>query len=408
MPIFEYTAVTPSGKQQRGTIDAENMRVARQRLRAQELYPTDIREGSDPSARPTRDVSKYFESNRVPLKDLAVMSRQLATMVGAGLPLEGALSALGEQTGHATLRRIIVDVREKVEEGTALAKALGNYPKAFQRVYVNMVASGEASGTLDTVLENLASYLESQLELRRKISSALFYPALMLAFCSLVVIGLLTFVVPSIVEIFQKQGAVLPLPTRIMLWLSHALVSYWPLIIGVVVGLVLLARWYYRQPHGRARCDELILKVPLFGPLYLKISTARISRTLGTLLSSGVGLLAALEIARNMTGNTHLAAALDSARIGVSEGKSLAQELSKSGFFPILLSHMIAVGETSGKLEHMLTRAGVAYDSEVNASLAGLTSLIEPIMMIVLGGIVFSIVISILLPMVDLVNLVQS
>lgn len=408
MPVYEYTAIGGGGKQQKGSIDAENLRAARQKLRAQNLFPTDMKESSVSGKAKSQDVSKYFQSDRVNTKDLSVMTRQLATLIGAGLPLVAALSALSDQTGSKTLQRIIIDIREKVEEGGALAKAMGAFPKAFPRLFVNMIASGEASGTLDAVLENLADYLEAQLELRRKVSSALFYPALMLCFCTLVVMGLLAFVVPNIVEIFQKQGATLPVPTRIMLALSHGLVSYWYLIIGGIAGVIALVQWYYRQPKGRENFDRALLKLPIIGPMYLKICTARVSRTLGTLLTSGVGLLNALEIARNLVGNVHLTRALEDARIGVSEGRSLAKELARSGFFPPLLSHMIAVGEASGKLEAMLSKAGRSYENEVSASLAGLTSLIEPLMMIVLGGIVFSIVISILLPMVDLVNLVQG
>jgi general secretion pathway protein F len=270
-----------------------------------------------------------------------------------------------------------------------------------------MVASGEASGTLDTVLENLASYYEAQIELRRTISSALFYPILMFVFCTLVVIGLVSFVVPNIVAIFVKQRISLPLPTQIVIGFSNLITGYWWLILTVIFGGLYAARKYYATPKGRDWFDALFLKLPVYGPIYKKIATARVATTLGTLLTSGVELLTALDIVKNIVGNVHLSRALEDARDGVREGRSLAKELSKSGHFPSLLSQMAAVGEKSGRLEVMLSKAGKAFSSEVDATISGLTSLIEPVMIIVLGGIVFSIVISVLLPMTELMKMVQ-
>lgn len=408
MPIFEYVAVNSEGKERKGTLDAENERSARQKLRSQALFPTSLREGKASAADKSRDIKKYFVSSRVSTKDLAVATRQLATLVGAGLPLVSALQGLAEQTEAVTLKAAVIEVREKVEEGSSLAKALGQFPKIFPSLYINMIASGEASGTLDAVLENLADYLEAQLALRREISSALMYPILMLFICTAVVTALFMFVVPRIVEIFKKQGAELPVPTKIMIAISDFMVSYWYLVFAAIIGLIMLARWYYKQPQGRAVVDRLLLRVPIAGPLYLKISTARFARTLGTLLSSGVGLLTGIDITKNIVANVHLVAALESARDGVREGKSLARELGKSGYFPSMLSQMIAVGEQSGELENMLNKAGKAYENEVNATLSGLTSLLEPLMMIGVGGVVLCIVISVLLPMADLIRVVQT
>lgn len=408
MPSYEYTALDSRGKKVSGAVDAENIRAARQKLRGQGIFPTDVKEGMEAQANAPRDIKRYFQSNRVGLTDLAIATRQLATLVAAGLPLVSALQALSDQTESMVLKRIVVDVREKVEEGSALAKALGNFPKSFPRLYINMVASGEASGTLDTVLNNLADYLESQLELRRRIGAALTYPILMLALCTLVIIALLTFVVPRIVEIFQKQNVVLPLPTRIMIGLSHLVTGYWYLVIAAAVGLVASARWYYQQPAGRERVDRWLLHLPIYGPIYIKIMTARITRTLGALLSSGVGLLTGLEITKNIIANVHVVRALEEAQEGVREGRSLAKEFSRGGIFPPLIWHMIAVGEKSGQLEDMLSKAGRAYESEVNATLSGITRLIEPLMMIGVGGVVLCIVISVLMPMADLINVVQK
>ena len=406
MPIYEYTALNATGKKVKGLVDADTLRAARTRLRTQNIFPTDIKE-SIKAAKDNKQNVKNLFGDRVSLKELTVATRLLATLSNAGLPLVSALLSLSEQVESPTLKRNIVDIKERVEQGSSLAKALAAYPKVFPRLYVNMVQSGEASGTLDTILDNLSDYYEAQMELRRKISSALFYPILMFGFCTLVVIGLVTFVVPNIVEIFIKQKIDLPLPTRAVIGLSNALTGYWWAIIGFVALAITLTRYYYRQPKGREWFDAKLLKAPLFGPIYKKIATARVASTLGTLLNGGVELLQALDIVKNIVGNVHMRKALEEARDGVREGRSLAKELAKSGYFPNLLSQMVAIGEKSGKMENMLSKAGKSFTAEVNAAIAGLTSLIEPLMMIVLGGLVFSIVISVLMPMTKLMQAVR-
>lgn len=408
MPVFEYAAIDPSGRQTKGTIDADNPRAARQRLRAQGVFPTELRESAKEVQTNSKDLSRYFVSQRVSVKELAVATRQLATLVGAGLPLVNSLQALSEQSDSKVLQRILVNVREQVEQGSALATALAKSPKVFPRLYTNMIASGEASGTLETVLLNLADYLDSQVELRRKVFSALTYPIIMLVVCVLVISALLVFVVPRIVEIFQRQKIELPVPTQIVIGASDALISYWPLFIGLLALMVGGVRTYYRSPKGREKVDRILLRLPIVCTLYIKVITARVSQTLGALLSSGVGLLQALDIVKNIVGNVHVVRALEDAREGVREGRSLARELSRSKLFPSMLGHMVAVGEKSGELESMLKKAGTAYESEVKSSLANLTSLIEPLMMIVVGAIVLLIVISVLLPMVSLIDQIQT
>lgn len=406
MPIYEYAALNASGKKIKGVVDADTLRAARQKLRVQNIFPTEIKESIKAAKDNKQNVSNIF-GDRVSLKDLTIATRLLATLSNAGLPLVGALSSLSEQIEHPSLKRIIVDIKERVEQGSSLAKALAIYPKVFPRLYVNMVTSGEASGTLDTILDNLAEYYEAQMELKRKISGALFYPILMFGFCVLIVIGLVTFVVPNIVEIFVKQKITLPLPTQIVIAVSNAITGYWWAILLTILLAIVLVKYYYGQPKGRAWFDQRLLKAPLFGDIYRKIATARVASTLGTLLNGGVELLTALDIVKNIVGNTHMKKALEDARDGVREGRNLGKELSKSGYFPNLLSQMVSIGEKSGKLENMLSKAGKAFSSEVNASIAGLTSLIEPLMMIVLGGIVFAIVISILMPMMQLMQAVK-
>ena len=409
MPVYEYVALTAAGKKLKGTVDADSLRSARQKLRTQNVFPTDIKESLQAAQKKsTKDVKTLFARDRVSLKEVTIATRLLATLAGAGLPLVSALQSLAEQLESVVFRRIIFDIKERVEQGSSLAKALGQYPKVFPRLYINMIASGEASGTLETVLENLANYYEAQLELRRKISSALFYPVMMFTFCTLVVVALVSFVVPKIVDIFIKQKVELPLPTKLVIGLSNILTGYWWLIIGVIVISIYSTAAYYRTPKGRSWFDTTLLKLPVYGELYRKVSTARIATTLGTLLAGGVQLLAALDIVRNIVGNTHMAKALEDARDGVREGKSLAKELSKSGYFPNLLSQMIAIGEKSGKLEAMLAKAGHTFSSDANSAISGLTALIEPIMILLLGLVVFTIVISVLLPMTELMNIAQK
>ena len=406
MPIYEYTALNATGKRVKGLVDADTLRSARTKLRTQNVFPTEIKE-SIKAAKDNKQNVKNFFGDRVSLKELTLATRLLATLSNAGLPLVSALASLSDQIESASLKRNIVDIKERVEQGSSLAKALAAYPKVFPRLYVNMVQSGEASGTLDTILDNLADYYEAQMALRRKITSALFYPILMFGFCVLVVIGLVTFVVPSIVEIFIKQKIALPLPTRVVIALSDTLTGYWWAILATIALTIYLIRYYYHQPKGREWFDRKLLTAPLIGPIYRKIATARVSTTLGTLLTGGVELLNALEIVKNIVGNVHMKKALEEARDGVREGRNLSKELSKSGYFPNLLSQMVAIGEKSGKLETMLAKAGKNFSGDADAALAGLTSLIEPLMMVVLGGVVFGIVMSILLPMTEMMNAVR-
>jgi len=411
MPSFAYSALNEKGKKVSGTIEGDNLRVANNKLSSKGLFVTEIKEAGYQSGAQKFDVnnidlSKLFNKSGVSSKDLTIMTRQLSTLISAGLPLVTALQTLPEQTDNQNLKKILISIKEDVEEGKSLASALTKFSNAFPRLYTNMVEAGEASGKLDLVLSNLAEYLESQLELRRKIKSALTYPILMLTVCTLVIVALFVFVVPNIIDIFTKQGAILPLPTRIMLVISNFITGYWYIVLIMFFGSIATFSWYYKQELGRAKVDSLLFKLPIFGKVYQKVITARVSINLSTLLNSGVDLLKSLEITKRLIGNVHVVKALDTARDRVREGASLSNEIANSKLFPTLLPHMIAIGEKSGQLEQMLTKAGESYEAEVNASLDGLTSLLEPLMMIVVGGVVLVIVISILLPMTDLINVI--
>jgi general secretion pathway protein F len=409
MPLYEYKALNRSGKELKGIIDADNERSARSKLRYQGLLPTQINIGKHSQTSVKKDLKLLFSpKEKVSLKVLCSMTRQLATLINAGIPLVDTLQAASDQTEHQVMQRILVQLRESVEEGNSFSKSLRTFPNTFPNLYISMIASGEASGTLDKVLANLADYLDSQIEMRRKVTSALLYPSLMLMFCTLVVAGLLAFVVPKIVSIFQKQGAVLPLPTRIMIVISDFIINYWYVLIFIVVFLVYSVRLYHRKPEGRKKIDSLLLKLPAFRKTYQKVFTAQVSRTLGSLLSSGVGLLQALDIVKNTVNNIHVRQSVEEAKEGVREGRSLAKELSKSGIFPKILSHMVAIGEKSGKLDQMLTRAGNTFEKEVSNSLNNISSIIQPVMIIAVGCVVFIIVISILMPMVSLMDIIQG
>ncbi|MCI5066707.1 type II secretion system inner membrane protein GspF [bacterium] len=407
MPVYEYLAINGSGREVKGRVDAENERVARQRLRKEQLFPTSLKETSSSPEDRTQNVMKYLKSDRVGLKELTLMTRQFATLVTAGLPLVSALQALGEQSDSQVMQRVLVLVREQVQEGESLAKSLQAHPKTFPRLYINLVAAGEASGTLDEVLEKLAEYLEGQLALRGKVFSALTYPVVMLVVCGLVILGLMIGVIPRIVEIFVKQGLALPLPTQIVIASSDFLIGYWWLLLLVGIALAVAAARYYALPHGRAVVDRLLLKLPLVGSVYIKVITARIASTLSALLGSGVELLKALEITKNIIGNVHIVNLLDEAREGVREGKNLSREIMRHNLLPTMLSRMIAIGEKSGDLENMLEKAAKTYDNEVSSTLDGLTSLLEPLLMVTVGMIVLLIVVSVLLPMTELINVVS-
>lgn len=405
MAVFEYIAINGKGRQTKGVIDAESVRAARLKLKGQGLFPTSMTESDRAYARRGWNINLDFSQRRVSVTELSVSTRQLATLVGAGMPLVEALRALADQTDHPYFRKVLAEVSDKVNEGATLADSLRSYQKVFPRLFVNMIAAGEASGTLDLVLERLSDLLESQAILRRKIVSALTYPALMITLCLAVVILLLAYVVPQITVIFAEQHATLPLPTQIVIALSDFARKFWWIVILAIALIVIWARSYRRSAGGRLRIDSAKLKAPFFGALILKIATARFARNLGTMLESGVELLSALSIVKNIVGNVLLENAVEESITGVREGRDLAGELHKAHLFPRLLIHMIAIGERSGQLEGMLLRAASSYESEVNALVSGLTSIIEPLLILFLALIVGFIIASVMLPMLQMSTL---
>ncbi len=405
MAVFAYKAINHKGKNVKGVIDAESIRDARQKLKSKKIFPTELNESTSNSNKLSFSFGQ--KATKISTTQLAIITRQFATLVAAGMPLVESLKALSEQLDNPAIKKIIVEIRDNVNEGATLADSLKNYPTAFPKLYINMVASGEASGSLDLVLERLADLLESQAELQRKIVSALTYPILMLLLCFGVIILLLGYVVPQITKIFEDQGAVLPLPTRIVITLSNLVQSYWYLIIIAIVAAVFFYKSYASTEKGRQKLDRLIFKIPIIGTLKLKIACSRFSKNLGTMLFSGIRLLGGLEIVRNILGNVVLEKAVDDAIVGVREGGSLANEMSKSKLFPKLLIHMIAIGEKTGQLEQMLNRAAKSYESEVDSAVSSFTSILEPLLIILLAFIVGAILAAVMLPMLEMTSLAK-
>jgi general secretion pathway protein F len=407
MPVYSYVGLSPDGKNVTGVIDADNPRAARLKLRRSGVFPTSLSESREAESTPrvSRSLSRLFE--RVGPQELAVMTRQLSTLVSAGLPLVDCLSALIDQVDSARLKSMLTQTRERVNEGTSLADALAEHPRIYSDLYVNMVRAGEASGALDVVLLRLADYTESSARLRSKLRSALTYPAVMLIIGSAILFFLLSYVVPKITRIFTESKQVLPLPTRILMAFSGALSTWWPLVVVLLAVVALAFRYYVRTEAGRQRYDRWVLRVPVFGKLMQKIAVARFSRTLSTLLQSGIGLLPSLDIVKNIVDNRVLYDATEAARDAIREGQSIAPPLKKSGIFPPLMIHMIAVGEKSGRLEEMLFKTAETYEGEVDSTIATLTTLLEPVMIVFMGGMVTFIVLSILLPIFQMSQLVR-
>ncbi|HVN87841.1 MAG TPA: type II secretion system inner membrane protein GspF [Candidatus Binatia bacterium] len=419
MPVYAYKGLTGDGKAATGVIDADSPKGARVKLRRSGIFPTEVAEDrtgravaavadAGPSSRfqlPQVNLTQLFE--RVTPQDLALMTRQLSTLVGAGLPLVECLNALIEQLENARLKRTLTQVREQVVEGRALADAMREHPSVFSDLFVNMVRAGEASGALDVVLLRLAEYTEKAAELRGKVRTALTYPVLMCVLGGAILLFLVSYVVPKVTRIFEETKQALPTMTVILLAISNFCANYWWLIVGVVVAVVIGVRVSIRTPAGRMRWDGYLLRVPYFGKLIKKIALARFSRTLSTLLTSGIPLLTSLDIVKNVVGNVVLSDAIENARNSIREGQSIAPPLKKSGLFPPLVLHMVAVGEKSGELEQMLARAADTYDNEVEGAVAAMTSILEPVMIVLMGGVVLFIVLAILLPIFELNQLVR-
>ncbi len=402
VPVFEYTALSKLGRKERGAVHADSVADARRRLRAANVHVLDIASEHEQAPASPALARRTITLHRIRARDVATATRELATLLHAGMPLVPALGALVEQLAGQPLAAVIAAVRDSVNEGATLAAALAEYPKVFPEICVGMVTAGEAAGALAGVLSRLADMLEKRVGLVSKVKAAMAYPLLVSAVCVAVVAFLLSYVVPSIAKLFLEMNRALPWPTIVLIAVSDFVADYLWAIALAATALLVGARLWTRTAAGRRAWDHLKLDLPVFGDLSLKIAVSRFARTLGVLLESGVSILEALEIVKRVVGNTVLADGLEEAKDSVGHGDSLANPLRQSGVFPPVVFHAIGVGEASGNVHEGLLRIADAYDSEVEASLAALTSLLEAVMILVMGAVIGFIVLAILLPIFDI------
>jgi general secretion pathway protein F len=409
MPVYEYTAFDQQGRKRKGIVDAGSIAAARQKLRETQIFPIEITEPqADLKDEPAHNRPMGGLFRKVGLREVSVMTRQLSTLLGAGLPLVPSLATLVSQTRHPELKKTLAQIKEEVNEGNSLTVSMSHFPRIFPPFYINMIRAGEASGTLNLVLERLADFNERQQELKNKIRAALAYPILMFLIGSLVLFFLVTFVVPNITNIFREMHQTLPWITILLIAVSGFLKSYW-WIIAIVAGAGILSVHYAitKTEQGQRLWDRIKLAAPLFGSVHRKMAVARFSRTLGTLLQSGVPLLTAMEIVRNVVDNRLIADALKTASREVEEGQGLSKSLARNDLFPPIVIEMISVGEHSGNLEPMLYRVADSYEKEAAASVLMMTSLLEPAMILFMGLVVGFIVVSVLLPIFEMNQLVR-
>jgi general secretion pathway protein F len=420
MPVYAWKGLNAAGKSVSGTRESDGPKSLRQTLRKESIFISEVREvvggkqakqalgaGGTGAKGLRREVDLKGIFERVKPRDVAVFTRQMATLLHAGIPLAEAMSALSEQSDNKKLQLILAGIKQKVNEGGSLADAMNVHPKVFPELYTNMVRSGETAGNLDAVLVRLADFMDAQIELRSKVSSAMAYPILMTIVGSLVLGFLMTVVVPPIANIFADSGKALPWNTQLLVWVADIVGGYWWAVVPTMIVVGLLIRRWMRKPKGKAVMDRLKLRLVLVGKLIRFIAVARFSRTLATMLASGVPVLTALEIVKRVLNNTVLEKVVEDARVAIREGESIAATLKKSGEFPSMMCHMVAVGERSGQLEAMLENVASAYERDVSTEVGKLTSILAPLMIVVMAVGVGFIVFSILMPIIEMGQMVQ-
>ena len=401
MPMFAYAGRTRGGQTISGEMDAPNREAVVAQLRKQQILATTVKQKA-------KDVefTLFGFVGGVTDKDIAVFTRQFATMIDAGLPLVQCLEILATQQPNKGFKKALQDIRQNVEGGATFAAALKRHPKVFSQLYCNMVEAVEAGGILDTILNRLAAYIEKAMQLKRRVKSALIYPGVIITVAISVVIFLLLFVIPTFKSMFEGFGASLPLPTQIVLEASRITRTYWYLFAGLLAGAVLGLRFYYKTPNGRKVIDGLLLKMPVIGELIRKVAVAKFTRTLGTLISSGVAILDGLEITARTAGNKIVEEAVMRTRASIAEGKTIAEPLKASGVFPPMVVSMIAVGEQTGALDAMLSKIADFYDEEVDVAVGNLSSLLEPMLTVFLGIVIGGVVIAMYLPIFKLITVI--
>ena len=411
MPVYQYRGYRNDGGSAAGIIDAENAKVARLKLRKDGVFPTDVVEQSG-TTRPqdANRATTAYRPGRFPslsAHDLALMTRQFATLLVAGLPLVDALGVLVDQAEKKPVKALFADIREQIRGGKALSAVLELHGKDFSPIYIHMVRAGEASGALDQILFRLAEFLEKQLALKTKVKNALLYPTIMLTIAAVIVVVLMTFAVPRITAVFVSMKHTLPMPTVILMAISNVFMEYWILLTGAFIAGLLLTRRFLRTNRGRMAADRLILRLPVIGDVARMVSISRLTSTLATMLASGVQLLDALDVSKRVMNNRGLEETVEGARQNIREGETIADPLKRSGEFPALVTHMIAVGERSGEMEEMLRRVSQIYDGEVDRVMTRLMVSLEQIIILVMAAIVFFILIAIMLPIFEMGQLVR-
>lgn len=403
---YAYKVRDRSGKVLSGSLDADNTALVANRLRQMGYVPISIDKKPGPGVR--REIPIPGLSNRVKLKEIAVFSRQFATMINAGLTLLRALSILSIQTSNKSFQAVIDQVRGDIESGSSLSQALSRHPKQFNNLYRSMVRAGETGGSLDRTLEELARVIEKQVELRGKIRSALAYPVAVVALVLCILTAMLLFIVPIFKKMYGELGGKLPAPTLLLIDISNVCVHGFPFVVAGIVVLVIAYKRWVRTPAGRGMRDQTILRIPIFGGLVRKTAMTRFAGTLATLLSAGVPVLESLEITSDTVGNTVVANGIQAISEGAKQGEPLTRPLHAHPVFPPMVTHMMAVGEETGALDSLLRKVATFYEEEVQRTVDALTSLLEPLLIVVLGGAVGSMVISLYLPMFDIIKLVGN
>jgi type IV pilus assembly protein PilC len=403
MPTYAYTVRDAAGIMKKGVSEAESDAILARRLREQGFQVANIKKTAGTAVKKPGQGGMVF--GKVKLNDLSIFCRQFSTMIDAGVSLVRCLSVLQEQTANPKLRRIIADIQAEVEAGQTLSRAMQKYPRVFNNLFIGLVRAGEVGGVLEESLQRLSQFLEKDVELRRKVKSAMTYPAIVMFVAVAIVVGLVTFILPKFISLFKELGVSdFPVPTLILMSISHFLTTYWYIAAAIGIAFALVFRAFVRTRFGKRVYDRFKLKVPVFGKLNHRIALARFSRTLGTLLVSGVPILQALETVAGAVDNDIISDAVMEARARIREGDRIGDPLQKSKMFPPMVVQMISIGEESGALDQMLTKIADFYEQEVDAALSSLTSAIEPIMIVFLGGAVGFIVISMFLPLVSLIQ----
>ena len=399
MPTYVWEGKTRQGESRSGSMEAANADVVIERLKAQQIQGPKVRQKS-------REFHFKLGSG-VTKKEIVIFTRQFATMIDAGLPLVQCLEILGSQQANIHFQKVITTVRSDVESGSTLADALGRHPRVFNDLYVNLVAAGEVGGILDTILNRLAAYMEKAMKLASKVKGALVYPTVVVVVAVVVTTVLLGWVIPVFEQMFNDFGGTLPAMTQFVIDLSNAFQIYFPHIVLIVVTLIVAYKLVVRTATGRAYVDSIMLKVPLFGPLFRKVAVAQFTRTLGTMISSGVPILDALQITARSSSNRVVQNAVLYARERISEGRTMADPLAETAVFPPMVVQMIAVGESTGAMDTMMQKIADFYEDEVDAAVTALTALLEPLMMVVLGVILGGLIIAMYLPIFDLAGQVK-